>query len=177
MTVDQAEVELYVIPTIMNQTNPYITPSSDPTSVDPISEPKQYASFWHRFVASFVDGIITGIMGAVAGAIMGFIIGASTGEVSGAGIAGNLIGIVIGWLYGALLESSPKQATWGKQMMKIKVSDLDGNRISFGKATGRHFGKIISSLILLMGYFMMLWTERKQTLHDKMAGCLVTRNG
>jgi len=159
----------------MNQSNPYTTPISDPTIHHTDNSVNQYASFWHRFVAAFVDGIITGIMGAIAGGVLGFIIGASTGGVEGAKLAGNIIGIIIGWLYGALLESSNKQATWGKQIMKIKVSDLDGNRISFGKASGRHFAKFLSTLILLIGYFMMLWTERKQTLHDKISGCLVTR--
>ena len=160
----------------MNQTNPYITPVSDPSTENVTNALNQYASFWHRLVAALVDGIITTIMGAIAGGIMGFIIGLSTGGIEGAKLAGNIIGIIIGWLYGALLESSHKQATWGKQMMKIRVSDLNGDRISFGKATGRYFGKIISTIILLIGYFMMLWTERKQTLHDKMAGCLVTKN-
>ena len=159
----------------MNQTNPYITPVSDPSTNNFTEKINRYASFWHRFAAAFVDGIITSIMGGIAGFILGFIIGASTGGAEGAELAGNIVGIIIGWLYGALLESSHKQATWGKQMMKIRVSDLNGNRISFGRATGRHFGKFISTLILLIGYFMMLWTERKQTLHDKMAGCLVTQ--
>ena len=116
-------------------------------------------------------------MGGVAGFVIGLIMGVSTEVTEGFEIAGNIIGLIIGWLYGALLESSDKQATWGKQLMKIKVSDLNGDRISFGKATGRHFGKWISSIILLIGYFMMLWTERKQTLHDKMAGCVLTKHG
>ena len=75
----------------------------------------------------------------------------------------------------ALLESGAKQATLGKRAMGIKVTDVNGNRISFGQATGRHFGKWISSIILLIGYLMMLWDERKQTLHDKMAGTLVVK--
>jgi uncharacterized RDD family membrane protein YckC len=55
----------------------------------------------------------------------------------------------------------------------IKVTDLSGERIGFGKATGRYFGKIISGLILLIGYIMVAFTEKKQGLHDMMAGCLV----
>ena len=64
-------------------------------------------------------------------------------------------------------------ATIGKKAMRIKVTDLAGNRISFGQATGRHFGKILSAIILLFGYFMMLWDDKSQTLHDKIAGTLV----
>lgn len=84
-----------------------------------------------------------------------------------------LFGWIIGWLYFALQESSPKMATVGKQAVGIVVTDMNGNRISFGKATGRYFGKIISALILCIGYLMMLWSDTKQTLHDQMAGTLV----
>lgn len=79
----------------------------------------------------------------------------------------------MGWLYFALQESSQARATWGKRAFGLQVVDLEGGRISFARATGRHFAKWISSLILLLGYFMMLWTKRRQTLHDIMAGGLV----
>jgi uncharacterized RDD family membrane protein YckC len=81
--------------------------------------------------------------------------------------------MVIGWLYFAAMESSSKQATLGKMAVGLYVTDMDGNRISFGRATGRYFGRIISGLILCIGYFMAGFTEKKQTLHDMMAGCLV----
>ncbi len=71
------------------------------------------------------------------------------------------------------MESSPTQATLGKMALGIKVTDLAGKRVGFGKATGRYFGKIISALILLIGFIMVAFTEKKQGLHDKMAGCLV----
>ncbi len=72
-----------------------------------------------------------------------------------------------------MLESGGRQATVGKMAMRIKVTDLYGQRISFLNATGRYFGKIISGAILLIGYFMMLWDDKNQTLHDRMAGTLV----
>ncbi len=55
----------------------------------------------------------------------------------------------------------------------IKVTDLNGHRIGFGKATGRYFGKIISAMILFIGFLMIGFTKKKQGLHDMMAGCLV----
>ncbi len=58
----------------------------------------------------------------------------------------------------------------------IKVTDLDGNRISFGRATGRYFGKIISGMIFYIGFMMAGWTQKKQALHDMLAGCLVINN-
>jgi len=79
------------------------------------------------------------------------------------------------WLYFALMESSSWQATLGKKALNLQVTDLEGRRISFGRATGRFFGKIISGAILYIGYIMAGFTERKQALHDMIAGCLVLR--
>ncbi|NOX17851.1 MAG: RDD family protein [Chlorobi bacterium] len=87
-----------------------------------------------------------------------------------------VVTIVLQWLYFALMESSSKQATLGKMALGIKVTDLDGNRISFGRATGRYFGKIISGMIFYIGFMMAGWTQKKQALHDMLAGCLVVNN-
>jgi len=75
--------------------------------------------------------------------------------------------------YFTLLESSRLQATFGKLLLGIKVVDLSGNRISFAKATGRFFARILSGQILLIGLLMAAFTKRKQTLHDLLAGTLV----
>ena len=83
---------------------------------------------------------------------------------------------ILGWLYFALMESSDKQGTLGKMAFNIKVTDLNGNKISFGRATGRTFGKFLSMIILGVGYLMAGWTKRKQALHDMMADCLVIKN-
>ena len=79
------------------------------------------------------------------------------------------------WAYFAGMESSPLRATLGKAAVGLYVSRENGDRISFGQANGRFFGKIISSLILYIGFMMAGWTSRKQALHDKMAGTLVLR--
>jgi uncharacterized RDD family membrane protein YckC len=81
--------------------------------------------------------------------------------------------LVIGWLYEAMFTSSSYQATPGKMAVGIKVIDLEGNRIGFGRATGRHFAKILSSIICLFGYFMAAWDERKRALHDQIASTYV----
>ena len=85
------------------------------------------------------------------------------------------VSMVIHWLYFALQESSSAQATLGKRAVGIKVTNLEGQRIGFGQATGRFFGKIISGLTLLIGYMMAGFTDRKQALHDIIAGTLVVR--
>ena len=86
-----------------------------------------------------------------------------------------MVALVVQWLYFAVMESSAKQATLGKMAVGIRVTDLAGNRVSFLRASGRYFGKIISGMILCVGYLMAAFTARKQALHDMMAGCLVVR--
>ena len=136
-----------------------------------------YASFGRRLVALLVDSLVLFGIGSILGLLLGPILVESGAEgVSEDRLAADVLGLLIGWLYYGLMESSIRQATVGKMAMGIRVTDLNGDRISFARATGRHFGKILSGLILLVGYLMMLWSPRKQTLHDLMAGCLVTRS-
>jgi uncharacterized RDD family membrane protein YckC len=73
------------------------------------------------------------------------------------------------------MESSYLQATLGKMAIGIVVTDLEGKRISFARATGRHFAKIISGFILFIGYIMAGFTQKKQALHDLIADCLVVK--
>ena len=88
---------------------------------------------------------------------------------------GKLVYMALGLAYGALLESSEKQATFGKQMMGIKVTDVDGRRIDVTKAVIRQVGKYVSGLILCIGYIMAFFTAKKQALHDLLAGTLVVK--
>lgn len=142
-----------------------------------------YAGFWRRFLAIIIDSIILSIGGGVIGGIIGFVLGAFLGGL-GTAVAtiqaiaatiGYIIGIIINWLYFTLLESSSNQATLGKMAIGIIVTDLDGNRISFARANGRYWAKIISALILMIGYIMAGFTQKKQALHDIIAGCLVVK--
>jgi uncharacterized RDD family membrane protein YckC len=138
-----------------------------------------YAGFWRRVVAYFIDaivvwvvlGIVFGILAAVGGGLV-----RDNGEVSPAVLLLYPVMIIGIWLYFALMESSSTQATLGKMALSIKVTDLDGRRVGFGRATGRHFGKIISAFILYIGFMMAGWTAKKQALHDMMAGTLVIRS-
>jgi uncharacterized RDD family membrane protein YckC len=83
--------------------------------------------------------------------------------------------IIAQWLYEALLTSSSWQATIGKRILNLKVTDEAGNRISFGRASGRFFAKIVSDLIFSIGFIMVAFTARKQGLHDMIAGTLVMK--
>lgn len=81
----------------------------------------------------------------------------------------------LGWAYFAILESSPAQATVGKMVLNLYVSDLHGDPISFGRASLRYWCKLLSNLTLLIGWLMAAFTPRKQALHDVLAGTLVLR--
>lgn len=134
----------------------------------------RYADFWLRVVAYFLDAIILWFLILVIGGFAGYLYVIATGIAEeGARIIAFVMGIFIAWLYYALLESSSWQATLGKMALGMKVTDMGGRRIGFGRATGRYFAKIISGIILGIGYLMVAYTDKNQGLHDRMAGCLV----
>jgi uncharacterized RDD family membrane protein YckC len=153
-----------------------------------------YAGFWLRFVAVIIDAIVLWIAGAVitfpiigAMGLRGLMRGGFGPYGGGPATPADmlplmsmifrliLISLVLKWLYYALLESSAWQATLGKKALGLEVTDLEGHRIGFGRATGRFFGKIVSGFILWIGFIMAGFTEKKQALHDMMAGTLVIR--
>jgi uncharacterized RDD family membrane protein YckC/DNA-directed RNA polymerase subunit M/transcription elongation factor TFIIS len=141
---------------------------------------REYASFWKRFVAVFVDGFLLNILSFVLGIVLGVVVAAAMANdresaETTANVLAFILGVIVGWLYEALFVSSEWQATPGKMAMGIMVTDLDGNRISFGRATGRYFAKILSGLPMAIGYIMAAFTEKKQALHDVLAGTLVVR--
>jgi len=84
-----------------------------------------------------------------------------------------IIGFLLNWLYHTALESSSRKATLGKMAMGIVVTDMEGGRISFGRANGRFWSKILSGLFFSIGYIIAGFTERKQALHDLIAATLV----
>ncbi len=135
-----------------------------------------YAGFWERFGAFVLDYLILLIPNYLVQLI-------TANEAVSPSFTSLMIRLLynsftymlIWWLYDALQESGLNQATLGKKALAIKVTDLKGQRISFLKASGRHFGKYLSALILFMGYFMMIWDKNKQTLHDKIAGTLIVK--
>lgn len=82
---------------------------------------------------------------------------------------------LVPWIYSAYLESSRNQSTLGKLAVGAAVTDLQGNRITFARATLRFFGKILCVLTLFIGFLIIAFTGYKQGLHDKIAGTLVFR--
>ena len=133
----------------------------------------RYASFGTRFMASFLDSILIGIVNLVLGFLMGIPLAGAGANQQEAFVSGLVLGAFSGWLYSAVMESSSQRATFGKMAFGLTVTDLNGNQISFGAVTGRFFGKYVSSIICGAGYIMAAFTEKRQGLHDMMAGCVV----
>jgi uncharacterized RDD family membrane protein YckC len=163
----------------------YPAPANYPAPAGyPVAQPGVgYGGFWIRVVAAIIDGVLVRLVVTPIGAVFGL----SGLAIGGFGHGGFLLAHLLGggalfvlvlagsWLYEALMESSSYQATLGKMIFGMKVTDLYGNRISFARATGRHFAKILSGMILGIGFIMVAFTERKQGLHDLLAGTLVRR--
>jgi uncharacterized RDD family membrane protein YckC len=139
---------------------PGYVPQTAYAGVPPTAVATLYAGFWMRVGAYLIDVVILFIPLVIIG-LMPII-----------GIFGGIIG---SWLYFALQESSERQATIGKRALNIYVTDLQGRRISFGQATGRYFGRILSFIILGIGVLMVAFTQQKQGLHDMMASTLIWR--
>jgi uncharacterized RDD family membrane protein YckC len=120
--------------------------------------------------------IIVGSVAWVVSVVIGFIIGlmfAGSFESELSILFLVPVILILDWLYFALMESSSKRATLGKMALGIIVTDLEGKRISFGRATGRFFSKILSGIIIYIGFIMVPFTDKKQGLHDMIAGTLV----
>jgi uncharacterized RDD family membrane protein YckC len=158
----------------------------------PISENKQavagaqdivYAGFWRRWAALFLDQLIIGIPLSIVYFFIMLAMGLTSGifdntqppvgAVLGMEFVFYLIWWGVGLFYFATLESSEAQSSFGKRALGIKVTDLEGRRISFKHAMGRWFAAALSYMSLYIGFLMAAFTQRKQGLHDMVAGTLV----
>ncbi|NUO74008.1 MAG: RDD family protein [Frateuria sp.] len=153
---------------------------------------EDYAGFWKRLVAYLIDVIVLFIPNTLI--MKAFGDGAAQEQLQQAVLSAGqdieraiaayghyyetmqtayLVTWLLAWTYFAICESSAWQGTVGKLAMGIRVTDLEGRRISLARALGRYAAKIVSAMILLMGFLMVAWTRRKQGLHDMLANTLV----
>jgi uncharacterized RDD family membrane protein YckC len=151
----------------------------------------EYGGFWLRFLAYLIDGAVITLGIFFVGIPLIFLTGFGTflsqihpeEDFNDAGfwlIMGMIFLFIIAslavtWLYHALMESSEWQATVGKKVLDLVVTDIAGRRVSFWRATGRHFAKIVSNMIYPFGHILAGFTAQKQALHDMIAGCLILR--
>lgn len=137
----------------------------------------QYAGFWRRFFAMVIDGFMILVLSILLVFLLGFFVGGimcASDLIEGIGSYAMPINALILWLYFALQESGPKQATVGKRVLGIYVTTEDEQPLSFAQASIRHFAKYLSS-IFLIGFIMAAFTQKKQGLHDILAHALVLK--
>ena len=152
----------------------YTPPVDQPPPLGAAALP--YGGFWVRLAAHVVDGFIISIGVFVIAFVLGLaaaMLGGGGGEAVSVGITVAMV--LLGQLYHAYFVSSEKMATPGKRLCGLYVTDLEGHRLGFGHALGRNLAALASYLTLYIGFIMAGFTERKQALHDKIAGTLVHR--
>ena len=165
---------------IINET--LIEQNHENLSEVPPNNPVTYAGFWKRTLAFLLDYIVMMLLIIVFSFGLGMMMAHNGVDAKADDTMAmfdalmQLVVLLLGWLYFGVMESSRYQATLGKLLIGLKVTDCHGERLSFLRATGRHFGKYLSFLLVGIGFLMVAFTRRKQGLHDLMAGCLVINN-
>ena len=157
-----------------------------------------YAGFWIRVAAHLLDNLFVSVpfvliwmmvvMMFVGASVFAPFIESQNAKPDPAVVASLVITVlfcyvslivgrlILTWLYHAMLESGPHQATWGKRIVGVKVTSVTGQRISFGHATGRYFSTFLTGMTMGIGYLMVAFTDKKQALHDMVANTLVVQN-
>ena len=131
-----------------------------------------YGGFWLRVVAYVIDAIVINIATWAIGLVIGVsqFTAADDYDPTATGIS-----LLIGLIYFALLESSERGATLGKMAVGLRVVTDQGQRLSLANAIGRYLAKIVSAIILGIGFLMVAFTDRKRGLHDMIASTLVVK--
>jgi uncharacterized RDD family membrane protein YckC len=143
----------------------------------------QLAEFLPRVGAALLDGLFLGLIGCLPNVLVVVMLTMATANANNpddaqaagilANVCMNIIGFVVAAIYYVTLDASARQGTWGKQIVGLKVTDLEGRRISFGRAIGRFFARYLTVCTCGIGFLLPLFTQKRQTLHDLICGCIV----
>ncbi|MCC6349002.1 MAG: RDD family protein [Candidatus Eisenbacteria bacterium] len=147
-----------------------------PPSVAHAADAMIPGGFWRRFASGIVDTLVLFFPTAIVRVLSGMDAWGSGNPMDAALLRAGVINLLLYWLYCAVLESSRAQGTLGQQLLGLRVCDDRMRRISFLRATGRNWAQWLSGMTCGLGYLLNLWTRRRQTLHDLVAGCLVVRS-
>lgn len=134
-----------------------------------------YDVLLRRYAALAIDRIITGVAATLISFI--WILPGELFEYNSIYLVLThlLISITCDWIYFCLMESSKYQATIGKRLLGVMVVDKDYERITYARANTRYWGKLLSGLLLGLGYLMAFSHEKRQAMHDRMAGTYVVK--
>lgn len=164
--------------------NPYQAPTANVYRADDADTHYGYSGFWRRWAAYFIDYVLVTIATYAIILPLGFVAGMSSGSIvtgdpdvfgSAMGFVFIIISIGITSTYYAYMESTQKGATIGKMAVGIAVKRSDGTRMSLARGYGRFFARIVSAVILFIGYLMQPFTGKKQALHDMITDTVVVR--
>ena len=166
-------------------------PVPGPAAPAPVAaaRPPAYGGFWRRFWSYLIDRFVLGVVFTPVGfMVLAPMMATESFGWTDTDLPAEAITALLGailtvlffallgsWLYYALMQSSSRQATLGQLALGIRVTDLEGRRVSFARASGRYFATVLTGLTFGIGYLVMLFTARRQTLHDLIAGTLVLR--
>ncbi|MES2426221.1 MAG: RDD family protein [Bacteroidota bacterium] len=134
-----------------------------------------YGSFDQRATAAVLDCLFVSAACIIPAFVITFFI---TDQMIGLGLAASLLVIIpiVNLIYHIIMESSVRQATHGKRIIKIRVCDMQGNRLTPTHAAGRNLAKVLSVLTLCIGYLYIFFNKQQQALHDKIAETLVVKD-
>jgi uncharacterized RDD family membrane protein YckC len=136
-----------------------------------------FGSFDQRATAAVIDWFMVSTACVVPAFIITLFISDWTVSLSLQIMVGLPVVIMfVNLVYHIIMESSAKQGTYGKQILKIRVCDMQGERITTAHATGRNLAKVFSMLTVGVGYLMAFFNKQQQCLHDKIAGTLVVKD-
>jgi len=137
--------------------------------------PQYYGSFDQRLTASALDWFFVLLVCIPLAFIVSVFIADQQLRIM---VAFSLAIIVplVKIIYHIIMECSARQATFGKQIIRIKVSDMEGNRISFGRSLWRNIAKIISVAPFFLGYLFCFFNKTQQCMHDMLAETLVIKD-
>lgn len=137
--------------------------------------PQYFAAFDQRLLASVIDHfIIFGIYTILI--LTSYIFIQGKDERIMAFLVPFPIIFIIKLVYGVFAESSLKQATLGKRILNIKVTDLEGSRITTSRSMARNFSKILSVIPVFFGYLYCFLNKKNQCWHDITADTLVIKD-
>jgi len=167
---------------------PPAMPFGAPEPVAPPAAALIYAGFWRRLWAAFLDGVVLWAL-SVPFIIMWLLPLTNVNmeqyeglpsdqqmEIFGACLLYWLVTTLMEFLYFGLFESSRRRATLGRIALGIQVTDVHGNRIGLGRAFLRRIARVLSVFTFGIGFLVSLFSKRRQTLHDLLAGTLVVRD-
>jgi uncharacterized RDD family membrane protein YckC len=134
-----------------------------------------YGGFWRRAAALIIDSLVMFFPLATLRVLLGLDMMNDWKVDSSEWWISAWTELVLSWLYGALLIAGPARGTLGMQVMDLHVTGLQGERVSFARATARYMAQFLSVFALMVGYVMQVFTRRRQTLHDLVSSTVVVR--